>query len=151
MRTLVNMVDRMNDEFDFRIITRDHDGPNNLAPYDSVKLDEWNRVGNADVYYVSKGNVSHGTIRHLILETAPAAVYLNSFFSSLTVITLLLSRFGKIGKIPIILAPEGELVPGGLKLKPVKKKLYITFAKLLQLLKNVIWKAAAESEQIDVE
>src|SRR5678809_556004 len=76
MRTLVNMVDRLNDEFEFRVITRDHDGPNNLAPYDSVKLDEWNRVGNADVYYVSKGNVSHGTIRGLIHETGPAAVYL---------------------------------------------------------------------------
>src|SRR4051812_6745925 len=83
MRTLVNMVDRLNDEFEFRVITRDHDGPNNLVPYDTVKLDEWNRVGNADVYYVSKGNVSSSTIRRLILETAPAAVYVNSFFSSL--------------------------------------------------------------------
>jgi len=121
MRTLVNMVDRLNDEFDFRVITRDHDGPNNLVPYESVKIDEWNRVGNADVYYVSKGNISQGNIKHLILETKPSAVYVNSFFSSLTVITLMLSRFGRIGNIPIILAPEGELVPGGLKLKPVKK------------------------------
>ena len=27
MRTIVNMVDRLADEFRFRIVTRDHDGP----------------------------------------------------------------------------------------------------------------------------
>lgn len=151
MRTLVNMVDRLSDEFDFRVVTRDHDGPNNLTPYDSVNIDEWNRVGNAEVYYLSHRHIRPGTIKRLISETQPAAVYVNSFFSSLTVLAMLLRRFGKIGRTPIILAPEGELVPGGLKLKPVKKKLYIAFAKSLELLKNVIWKAAAESEQTDVE
>jgi glycosyltransferase involved in cell wall biosynthesis len=151
MRTLVNMVDRLNDEFDFRVITRDHDGPNNLMPYESVKINEWNRVGKADVYYLSRENIRPGNIRRLIMETGPAAVYVNSFFSSLTIFTLLLRRFGKIGKVPVILAPEGELVPGGLRLKPLKKRLYIAFAKSLQLLKNVVWKAAAESEQTDVE
>jgi glycosyltransferase involved in cell wall biosynthesis len=151
MRTLVNMVDRLSDEFEFRIITRDHDGPGNLVPYDSVKIDEWNRLGKAEVYYLSKGSIRPGTIKRLILGSSPAAIYVNSFFSPLTITTLMLDRFGRIGNIPIVLAPEGELVSGGLKLKPVKKKLYIAFAKLLQLLKNVIWKAAAESEQIDIE
>ncbi len=33
MRTLVNMIDRFSDRFDFRVVTRDHDGPHNLTPY----------------------------------------------------------------------------------------------------------------------
>ncbi len=151
MRTLVNMVDRLGDEFRFLVITRDHDGPLNRTSYDSVKIDQWNRVGNSDVYYLSKDNIRGARLKELILETDPAAIYLNSFFSPLTILTLLLRRFNRIGKIPIILAPEGELVPGGLKLKPLKKQLYITFAKLLNLLSPVIWKAASDSEQIDVQ
>jgi glycosyltransferase involved in cell wall biosynthesis len=151
MRTLVNMVDRVGDEFSFRVITRDHDGPLNRVSYASVGLNAWNRVGNADVYYLTKENVRPGQIRDLINQTAPDAIYLNSFFSKLTVLTLSLRRFNKIRPIPIILAPEGELVPGGLKLKPLKKRLYITIAKLLSLLNQVIWKAASDSEQIDVE
>src|SRR6478752_639761 len=53
MRTIVNMVGRLDDTYTFKIITRDHDGPLNLAPYDSVSIGEWNRVGNADVYYLA--------------------------------------------------------------------------------------------------
>ena len=151
MRTLVNMVDRLHDEFDFRVITRDHDGPANRRPYSTVKIDEWNRVGNAEVFYLSSGNIRPRAIKQLIAETDPAAIYLNSFFSSLSVFTFLLRRFRQIAVIPIILAPEGELVPGGLKLKPVKKRLYITLSKALSLLDKVIWKAAAQSEKDDVE
>ncbi len=151
MRTLVNMIDRLSDAYQIRVVTRDHDGPLNKTSYVNVRLNDWNRIGNAKVYYLSKNNVSIGKIKQLIRETEPDAIYLNSFFSQLTVFTLILRRLNLIGKIPVILAPEGELVPGGLKLKPLKKQLYIRTAKLLNLLKNIIWKAASESEKTDVE
>ncbi len=151
MRTIVNMIDRLGDEFRFCVVTRDHDGPLNRDSYKIVRLNDWNRIGNADVYYLKKNNIRIGKIRILIRQTEPDAIYLNSFFSPLTIFTLILRRFGLISSVPIILAPEGELVPGALTLKPVKKQLYIKAAKLLQLLHPVIWKAASESEKIDVE
>ena len=151
MRTLVNMIDRLGDSYQFKLITRDHDGPLHRTSYTNVRLNEWNRVGNADVYYLSKNNVRLSSIKQLISEIEPDAIYLNSFFSPLTIFTLILRRFKRISSIPIILAPEGEFVPGGLTLKPLKKQLYIKSAKLLKLLHPMIWKAASDSEQNDIK
>lgn len=151
MRTIVNMIDRLSDDYHFRIVTRDHDGPLNRTPYKSVLINGWNQIEKTNVYYLSKNNVRIGKIREMIVDTQPDVIYLNSFFSPSTIFTLILRRFKKIKQIPIILAPEGELVPGALTLKPLKKQLYIKAAKLLQLLHPVIWKAASESEKIDVE
>jgi glycosyltransferase involved in cell wall biosynthesis len=150
MRTLVNMVERLSDRFDFRIVTRDHDGPLNWTPYSTVRIGDWNLVEKAKVYYLSGGDVRIRRVRELIEEVKPAAVYLNSFFSPLTVSVLVLKRLGRIDKIPIILAPEGELSPGALTVKRLKKQLYLLSAKLLTLLASVVWKAASEPEVSDI-
>ncbi len=151
MRTLVNMVDRLGDSYEFKIVTRDHDGPLNKAPYPNVRINEWNRIENTDVYYLSKNNIRLDKIKKLIRAMNPDAVYLNSFFSPLTIFTLILRRFNKIGPIPIILAPEGELVSGALSIKRLKKELYIRVAKLLKILDPVVWKAASEFEENSIK
>ena len=151
LRTLVNMVDRLGDRFDFRIITRDHDGILVRTPYTTVKIGEWNRVGKADVYYLSKDQIRSKTLISLINEVSPAAIYLNSFFSRLTILVLTLLKLRRIRPFPVILAPEGEFSPGALSLSPLKKRLYISQAKILRLLKNFVWKAASESEKKDIE
>jgi glycosyltransferase involved in cell wall biosynthesis len=151
MRTLVNMVDRLADDYEFRIVTRDHDGPMNREPYTTVRINYWNPVGQADVYYLSKNNIRLSRIKEIILHVSPDAIYLNSFFSPLTIFTLLLRRFSSIRDVPVILAPEGELLEGALSIKPLKKQPYITGAKSLHLLNNVVWKAASDYEKKAVE
>lgn len=151
MRTLVNMVDRFGDRFDFRIITRDHDGKKNREPYTSVRINDWNDVGTSMVYYLSKDKINPGNLKRLILETDPAVIYVNSFFSPLTIYTLVLRKLGRIPYFPIVLAPEGELSIGSLMLKKHKKILYMRAAKLLNLKHDVVWKVAAEAEKIEVE
>ena len=54
MRTLVNMVSRLSNEFDFRVITRDHDGPLNKSSYTTVNINEWNGLDDVKVFYLSK-------------------------------------------------------------------------------------------------
>jgi len=151
LRTLVNMVDRLGDRFDFRIITRDHDGPHKREPYSTVKIGHWNRVGNAKVYYIARDQIRSSTLIKLINAVSPDAIYLNSFFSRLTIRVLSLLKFRRIRNYPIILAPEGEFSPGALTLKPIRKQLYLTQAKLLGLLGNCILKAASESEKLEIE
>src|SRR5436190_24389522 len=102
LRALVNLIDRLGDRYQFKLITRDHDGLLRRDSYTNVQLNDWNRVGNADVYYLSKDSIRFAKIGELIRETAPAAIYLNSFFSLLTIFTLILRRIHKIGPIPII-------------------------------------------------
>ncbi|MEO7538636.1 MAG: glycosyltransferase, partial [Pyrinomonadaceae bacterium] len=130
--------------------TRDHDGPLNRSPYNNVKIDAWNGVGNARVYYLSPRHINRRTLVALMSDVNAQAIYLNSFFSPLTVNTLYLRKRKKVGDVPIVLAPEGEFSTGALELKKLKKQLYITAAKALSLLNNIIWKAAAESEVEDI-
>ncbi len=150
MRTLVNMVVRLSGRFDFRIVTRDHDGPHDRTPYKTVTINDWNDVGAAQVLYLSKANIGLGMIRRVIDEVRPDVVYVNSFFSPLTVAVLILRRFGRLDRIPVVLAPEGELSPGALTVKALKKQLYIKAAKSLRLLHNIDWKAASDTEVSDI-
>jgi glycosyltransferase involved in cell wall biosynthesis len=151
VRTLANTADRLGHLYDFRIITRDHDGTANRTPYTTVNIGEWNRVGNAEVYYLSKDQIRPRSIAKLINDVSADAIYLNSFFGRLTIFFLALLKLRRINPVPIILAPEGEFSPGALSLNPVRKQLYIRHAKLLRLLKKFVWKAASESEKHDIE
>ncbi len=151
LRTLANMVDRLGDRFDFRMITRDHDGTKILTPYTTVKIGEWNRVGKAKVYYLAKSQIRPRTLIKLIDEVSPKAIYLNSFFSRLTILTLTLLKLRRIRHVPIILAPEGEFSPGALTLRPFKKRLYISQAKFLRLFPNLVWKASSNAEKNNIE
>jgi hypothetical protein len=42
MWTLVNLVDRFCDLYDFFIVTRNYDSKGDKKPYETVKSDEWN-------------------------------------------------------------------------------------------------------------
>ncbi len=151
VRTLANMVERLGDVFDFRVITRDHDGISVRARYETVKVGAWNNVGKAKVFYLSKDQIRARVLKDLIDESNPEVVYLNSFFARLTILFLVLVKFRRITHKPVILAPEGEFSPGALSLGPLKKKLYIANSKILLLRDSFLWKAASETEKCDIE
>lgn len=150
MRTIVNMVERFGDRYDFFVITRDHDGRYDKSPYTTVRIGDWNAVGKAQVFYVSAKDMKISTIRRLVGEVDPQAIYLNSFFATPANYLLWLRRAGKV-KCNVILAPCGELIAGAMQLKSAKKKSFIWIAKLLGLHKGVIWKTTSELEKQDVE
>ncbi len=149
LRTIVNMIERFKDKFDFSVITFNHDGDG--IPYKTVKTNEWNDYEGIPVFYLSKDKITFSKIRELVIKCCPDSIYLNSSFSTLTLITLVLRKLKLIPYSPVILAPEGELSEGALQLKSAKKNVFINFAKLTQLYKDIIWKAAAEPEKQEVK
>lgn len=151
MRTIVNMVDRLHDRFDFHIITRDHDGPLDKESYKTVNIGKWNVVSNAKVFYLHKDTVTFSKLRELILEVRPNVIYTNSYFATLAVYMLILRKLGRIPKGNVIVAPCGELSEGALSLKSEKKKLFLGFSKVSGLHKNIIWKASNEEEKSEIE
>jgi glycosyltransferase involved in cell wall biosynthesis len=151
MRTVVNMIERLSDEFDFHVITRDHDGNTDKTPYENDRIDDWNQKGPAQVQYLSRPNITLSNLNRLIRELDPDAIYMNSYFSWLTVYALILRRFGKIGNIPIIIAPEGELAASALKVRRSRKLLFVELSSLVGLHNNVIWKFASEHEVADAK
>lgn len=146
MRTIVNTVERLGDDFDFHIVCRDHDGRADKTPYKTVKINDWNKIGKAKVFYLSSDKIRMSEVMKLIEEVKPKSIYSNSFFSTFTIFLVLLRRFKFIKKTPLIVAPEGELSNGSMQLKQGKKNVYLFFAKFLGLYQNIIWKAASQSE-----
>lgn len=151
VRTIANMVEHLGDHLDFRIITADRDSFD-TRPYPGVRVNAWNEVGKAQVYYAAPSSLSFFAIRRLILDTPHDVLYLNSFFTArFTVLPLLVRKFGGLPYRPTVLAPRGEFSGGALALKSWKKQLYIRASRLLGLYGNLNWQASSAFEAEDIK
>ena len=150
MFTVANLIDRFVDKYDFFVITRDHESKGNREPYTSVKTNAWTKVGNSTVFYVSNETMNKAAFTKLFREVKPDAVYVNSAFS-MPVITFLNARRKRlVSDVPVILAPCGELSTGALSTKPLKKKAFLKYSKIIDLYRDVIWKASFVSEEEEI-
>ena len=150
LRTIVNMVDHLGDEFQFKIVTADRDFEDTES-YPGIKVDGWNRVSRADVFYMSPKMRSLKEFKKILCSTECDVIYLNSFFSPhFTIKPLLLRRLRLITDKPLILAPRGEFSPGALGLKSLKKRVYLWAAKAVGLYQGVIWQASSKHEEVDI-
>jgi glycosyltransferase involved in cell wall biosynthesis len=150
IRTIVNMADRLGNELEFLIMTRDRD-LNSELPHSDIKINEWNHVGKARVFYASRNMFSVQGIAALLRRTPYDVLYLNSFFCPhSTGIPVLLRWLGCIPKTPVIIAPRGEFSAGALAIKGFKKQNYIAVVKALGLYKDFIWQASSLLETEDI-
>jgi glycosyltransferase involved in cell wall biosynthesis len=138
-----NLIGLLGDEFLFYVFTRNRDNTEN-QPYDGIPFDQWVPTGKAKVCYASK--LSVWNILQRIREVKPQIIYLNSFFSQLTIKTLLLHKCRLLRRSAVVLAPRGEFSPGALKLKPFRKWLYRKLAFPFGLYGNLLWQASSEME-----
>ena len=79
---------------------------------------------------------------------APDVVYLNSLFSVPFALHPL--RAARALGIRVVLAPRGMLGAGALAIKPVKKKVFLTAARLFGLFRGVRWHASTEVERAEI-
>ncbi len=82
LRTVVNMVELLGDELDFKLATRDRDC-SETEPYPDVVADVWKRLGKAEVIHLSRHGRSPTALVRLIRSIPHDAIYLNSFFQHL--------------------------------------------------------------------
>jgi glycosyltransferase involved in cell wall biosynthesis len=150
LRTIANMVDQLRDEFVFWIVTLDRDLGDN-CPYLGIRSHQWQKLGEAKVYYFPPKDLTIKRISNLIANTPHDVLYLNSFFDPIFTLKPLLAR--KLGWIPIkpvIIAPRGEFSEGAIKLKRLKKYLFIKLSSFFQLYENMTWHASSEHEALDI-
>ncbi len=150
IQSIVNLVENLSDEFEFDIICNDHDLLDR-QPYPNVKIDEWNAVSKARVFYASRKNLNFKSIKKILNETKYDLLYFNSFFSfKFTIFPLSIYKIFLFSKKPCIIAPRGEFSLGALKLKYIKKKIYLYISKLLGLYNNLYWQASSDNEKKDI-
>lgn len=148
VRTISNMVDLLGDKVDFHIIAQDHDlGSEQVYP--DIQKDQWMQVGKARVKYWSASDYSFASLLRVIREEPWDQIYLNSFFSPLSSLKIiLLHRIYHFNNL--LLAPRGEFSPGALQLKATKKQTYLKVARLLGLCQNITWHASTLDEKKDI-
>ena len=150
IRTLSNMVDRLGDGLDFRIVTQDRDKSDHLA-YPGIDATDWNPLGHSRVRYLPRQQITLRSLAGIIREVAPDVLYLNSFFDPLfTQRVLLLRRLGRIADIPVVLAPRGEFSAGAIALKSWKKSQYLRASRWLGLYDGLTWQASSDLEKQDI-
>lgn len=151
VRTVANMVEALSDRIDFYIVTLDRDS-GDTAPYSGCYVNEWQKVGAANVYYCSPDSIKMSKFYRLITDVDFDLIYFNSFFSyEFTIKPLMAAKLLKrVQSKRIVLAPRGEFSEGALTIKRRKKQLMLFFINRLSWLKNIYWHASSEWEVKDI-
>jgi glycosyltransferase involved in cell wall biosynthesis len=150
VRSIVNFVEKFGHEYDIRIICSSHDSINN-NPYKGIILEKWNKLGKANVFYVSNKITKFRKIFNLLCNTKYDMIYINSFFTfTFSIFPLLIQYFNFVNFKSFVIAPRGEFSKNALKIKKLKKITYILFAKMLGLYDNHCWQASSQLEAEDI-
>ena len=150
LRTLSNMIDLLGDRYSFEVITRDRD-LGEKEPYDSYYTAKKTPVGKACITFLSPSQQSFSAIRKVICSSQHDILYLNSFFSiNFSIKPQLLHRIRFSLNRAVILAPRGEFSPAAMKIRGLKKRLYIFMAQITGSYKKVIWHASSHYEAEDI-
>ena len=150
IQSCINMVENLYEQFDFYVLCADRDYKE-TEPYSNVKINQWNDVGHAKVYYLSPDKQSLKGFEEAINSVDYDVMYLNGFFSPIfTIRPLILRRLGKLKKKPVILTPRGDFT-GGCENKKLKKYSYIYLVKLLGLYNGLLWHATSDIEERDIK
>jgi glycosyltransferase involved in cell wall biosynthesis len=151
IRSISNLVNNLSDHFNFKIITSDRDLGDKEA-YKGIKVNNWNKLGPAEVYYISPDRMNLGGLRKIIRHTHYDLMYINSFFSpNFSIKPLLLIKLGLVPNKPVIVAPRGEFSAGALNIKKYKKSLFINLAKIFDVHSDVLWHATSQEEKEDIQ
>ena len=146
VRSIKNLVDRLGNEYDFRILTADRDHGDGES-YTGIKIRDWNTVGAAKVYYVEPGGFNRKTVERLAKEAD--MVYLCGCFNDYARTTLKLKKQGRI-ECQVVIAAMGLFSPGAFHIKYPKKKAYMVLLKRLGYFRGVEWSATSEEEAEDI-
>lgn len=147
VRTIVNLVDILGDEYNFNIMTSDRDHGNQNT-YDNINVDNWNRVGKANVYYVKDEKFKFKIIKKIAKNND--LVYCCGPYNLYAIKVMVLRKFN-IVKQPLVIASMGSFSTGALAIKSTKKYLFLKVFKVFGLFEKVIWSVTSEVEKRELE
>lgn len=146
-----NIIENLSEKIEFYVLTSDRD-LGDIVPFENIERNVWTSVGNANVMYMNPKTITINRLKKIMTAIPFDFYYLNSFFNfRFSILPILAKKIHNEIKGKIVLAPRGEFSPGALNLKATKKNAYIALYKKMNLQKNVIWHATAESEDNDIQ
>lgn len=150
IRTVAHMAAQLADELDFHVISRDRDFED-TSPYPMAVPGGWSSLDGRPVRYLAPGERNAATVVRAIRQARPDVVYLNSAFSPVFSLGPLVHRaLGRLPRVPVVVAPRGELSEGALSLKRGKKVAFLRLARAAGLYRGVLWQASSALEADEV-
>lgn len=144
--SISNLVDLVENEFEILVCTRNHDFGQKTA-YKNIENNTFKKIKQHQVIYLSSYNAP--SFMKIVKSFQPDFIYLNSFFSSTTRTVLWLNFL--FWRMPLLVAPRGELLKNSLNIKKSKKSLYLYFFKVLRLYKKLIFHSTDSIETRSIE
>lgn len=150
IQSCVNMIENLSDKYTFYVLCADRDFKTEES-YENIKINDWNQVGSAEVFYMSPDTQTLKGFRKILNSIDYDILYLNGFFSPIfTIKPLILRRLGVLKNTKIILTPRGDFT-GGCENKKLKKYSYIYLTKIIGLYNNLLWHATSDLEEKDIK
>ena len=147
VRSLLRTCEWLQDDFDFRVVTRDTD-LGATTPYPNLTPGRWYPAGPAQVWHLTAPYWRPSILRAVVADARPDLLYFHSFMDpALGITPMVLRRLGLLAPgVPVLLAPRGEFSPGALGLKSRKKAAYLRFAGATGVYRDVTWQATDAQE-----
>lgn len=150
IQSIATLTMQLGNDINFKIITTDRDFKAK-KPYDGISINTWTNYDGRDVFYISPENMNPDFVLTLIQNTPHDVIYMNSLYSKLFTIFPLKWKLQKKIQAKIVLAPRGMLRDKALAVKPLKKHLFLLYAKFTGLFKNVHWQSTSQQESKEIK
>ena len=147
VRSIINLVNVFGREYDINIVCLDRDH-GDLHAYPDVKVGEYNRVGDANVYYADSDAYNMRLIEKL--SDGMDVVYCCGLYDSYARDVMKLNKQHRI-KCPLVVASMGSFSPKALAIKSVKKKLFFFVMKLSGMFGNITWSVTSKREEAELK
>lgn len=148
VRSMVNMIENLVSDFDFYVVTRNNEYGEKL-PYSFLDFNKWISKNDINVYYSSQENQTIANWKKIINDISPNVIFVNGIYSpKFSLYPVIASRNSP--QIKTIVSPRGMLAPSAIKIKSLKKRIYLFITKILGVYNAVEWHATnkIEAEQI---
>ncbi len=149
IKSVATIIKALNPYFNFTVVTQNHD-LNDKNTYTEVANNEWIERYGCKIIYLNKKNTNADVFKGIIQDTDFDVVYFNSLFAPMhTLAPLRLVRKYK-KDAQIVLAPRGMLGENSLKIKPLKKKIFLRLTKLTRFFEGITWHASSQIEANEI-
>ena len=155
IQSLVNLVQLLQKTYKVSVFTGAYD-LNVKESYNEIKINEWNSIllpgasAPVDVWYADTKKLSYNDVFNCINFIKPDILYLNSMYSLGFMIYPIIAVKKLSLNIRVVICPRGMLQNGALKVKAVKKKIFLKCIKVSGLLNKVNWHATNQEEKEDI-
>ncbi len=149
IQSVYNLANLLSKNFHVKVVTRNTDYGSSEA-YESIVPDEWQTISpQHEVMYLSAKNTKIKTIKSLCKTYRNDAILINGLFSFyFSILPLFWANYFNVKKI--FVAVRGMLHQSALRVKPLKKQIFLAFARGFGLYKKTVLLSTSEFENIEI-